>query len=175
MPRVLLVGSGSRAMFYVVDRPVGRNAPNDRLDVLLVQYMLRIVTDKFASTGAIGAPVGNVAPTGGLRVATLAPSSPAPSTAPPSYTLPGGSPIIIDGICGNQTIGFIESVQKHWGLPINGQVSTPTDRTNQTLSKLCAAFVPLNAPIYSDLSKDPAFPGDLRTLFYVYYGFGADF
>src|SRR5215831_18318995 len=37
MPRVLIDYNGT---IYTVDRAVGRNAPNDRLDVLLVQFLL---------------------------------------------------------------------------------------------------------------------------------------
>jgi hypothetical protein len=42
MPRVLIRPPGT---IYTVDRAVGRNAPNDRLDVLLVQFLLFLSTN----------------------------------------------------------------------------------------------------------------------------------
>ncbi len=42
MPRIL-IGYG-KAMLFTVERAVGRNAPNDRLDVLLVQFLLFLNT-----------------------------------------------------------------------------------------------------------------------------------
>src|SRR5215831_8769232 len=42
MPRVLIRFPGT---IYTVDRAVGRNAPNDRLDVLLVQFLLFLSTN----------------------------------------------------------------------------------------------------------------------------------
>ena len=50
MPRILLNGnaipySTAPHAVYTVDRAVGRNAPNDRLDVLLVQIYLLLFTE----------------------------------------------------------------------------------------------------------------------------------
>src|SRR5262245_38188230 len=49
MPRVLI---DYKSTIYTVDRAVGRNAPNDRLDVLLVQFLLFFSIKKTIGGGA---------------------------------------------------------------------------------------------------------------------------
>src|SRR5262249_31043053 len=121
MPRVLIRPPGT---MYTVDRAVGRNAPNDRLDVLLVQFLL------FLSTNNPWWDLGKSQPTltvrRGMRVAT--PATPVFRATPArlSHPKPQGD-IVIDGICGDQTIGFIEYFQeqmqlKYPGAELNGQV-----------------------------------------------------
>ena len=144
MPRIL-TGFG-KAMLFTVDRAVGRNAPNDRLDVLLVQHLLFLNTT--APYGAVWDQLDQLGdqPTKprvprGLRVAT--PSFRGPATMP---TLRGGThpkpqgDIIIDGFCGDQTIGFIEYFQEQmrlagFGVELNGQVA-PYGTTGTTTMAL---------------------------------------
>jgi hypothetical protein len=102
MPRVLVRPPGT---IYSVDRAVGRNAPNDRLDVLLVQFLL------FISIKNPWWDSGNSQPTltvrQGGRVATPATSVFRATPARLTHPKPQGD-IVIDGVCGDQTIGFIE-------------------------------------------------------------------
>jgi len=121
MPRVLIRFPGT---IYTVDRAVGRNAPNDRLDVLLVQFLLFLSTNN--PWWDLGKSQSTLTVRPGMRAAI--PVVMAPTTFRPAGTHPkpqGG--IVIDGICGDQTIGFIENFQgqvqlKYPGAELNGQV-----------------------------------------------------
>jgi hypothetical protein len=109
---------------------------NDRLDVLLVQVHLRFFTE------ITGSPLPKTMPSG-LRVAT-----PIFRTPTPTHPKPQGS-IVIDGICGNQTIGFIEYFQEQmqlagYGVELNGLVA-PYGSPGTTTMKL----------LNDNLSEDP--------------------
>jgi len=118
MPRILIRhGNASAVPLFTIDRAVGRNAPNERLDVLLAQVLLRFFTNYPSWI-----PPGRVP--SGLRVATPLFRA---TTSMPTHPQPQGS-IVIDGICGDQTIGFIEYFQEQMqlrgvGVELNGQVA----------------------------------------------------
>jgi hypothetical protein len=117
MPRILT--DDSHSTFYTVDGAVGRNAPNDRLDVLLVQFLMFLCTKDNRE-----APLPPMSMPRGLRVATPVAGA---KTVTPTHPRPQGN-IVIDGICGNQTIGFIEYFQELMklhgvGTEFNGQVA----------------------------------------------------
>jgi hypothetical protein len=158
MPRVL-INNNMKPMFSV-DRAVGRNAPNDRLDVLLVQFLLFISanTDWWNIFG--GPPQPRVT----RRVAT-----PVFRAAPPSGTHPKPEgDIIIDGICGDQTIGFIEYFQEQmqlagYGVELNGQV-VRLGIGRGTMSLLNDGLQTLPLPLL--LYEISVFPAELWSLFY---------
>jgi hypothetical protein len=117
MPRILT--DDSHSTFYTVDGAVGRNAPNDRLDVLLVQFLMFLCTKDNRE-----APLPPMSMPRGLRVATPVAGA---KTVTPTHPRPQGN-IVIDGFCGNQTIGFIEYFQELMklhgvGAELNGQVA----------------------------------------------------
>ncbi len=158
MPHVLINFHKTLPMF-TVDRAVGRNAPNDRLDVLFVQFLLLISKDWWETEGP---PEPRV--TRGLRVATPV------FRAPPSgtYPKPQGD-IIIDGICGDQTIGFIEYFQEQMqlarrGVELNGQVVPWGTLGTTTMSLLNEGL--LHSPGYGPLYIMGGFPMELKSLFY---------
>src|SRR6266699_1679 len=99
MPRILV--DFINATWFTVDRAVGRNAPNDRLDVLLVQFLLFRSTKSEISVPVLTVPRGQRVATPLFRV----------TTATPTHLRPQGN-IFIDGVCGDQTIGFIEYFQE---------------------------------------------------------------
>jgi len=136
MPRVLICATNVVPNpYFTVDRTVGRNAPNDRLDVLLVQVQLYDFTEYSSS------PFPRTVPSG-LRVATpLFRATP----ATPTHPKPQGH-IVIDGICGDQTIGFIEYFQEQmqlagFGVELNGQVA-PYGTAGTTTMQLLNDKVP---------------------------------
>jgi len=151
-----MLSSILRTTLYTVDRAVGRNAPNDRLDVLLAQYLL------YRSTTGSDGPSLRVP--SGLHVATPLFRA---TTATSTHPKPQGN-IVIDGICGDQTIGFIEYFQERMqlqqlGAELNGQVA-PYGTQGTTTMKL------LNYPLNEDLIKlgDPSFPRELTSSFYYF-------
>ena len=146
MARALVASfNGTPYVRYNVDRPVGRAAPNDRPDVLLVQFLLRIAT-----TGNIywpaEQPAGAIHVTSATRAVALARPN-APDVSPDLPGPPGGVPIEIDGYCGDQTIGFIGFFQQEMRrrgqdrLQVDGRVVPWSGGTstilllNQVLSK----------------------------------------
>ena len=163
MPRVLIRPPGT---IYTVDRAVGRNAPNDRLDVLLVQFLL------FFSTNNPWWNLGNSQPTltvqRGMRVAI--PVFRSQPTLSGTHPKPQGD-IVIDGICGDQTIGFIEYFQEQMqvrtlGGELNGQVVPWSTSGATTLSLLNRALLYIAQPPM--LNKYGAFPFmELRNSFYT--------
>jgi hypothetical protein len=158
MPRMLI--DGNRTAFFTVDRAVGRNAPNDRLDVLLVQFLLFLATKV-----EIGATLTTVPR--GLRVATRVAAA---EFATPTRPRPQGS-IVIDGICGGQTISFIEYFQetmqlKYKTTELNGQVTVLFAPGTSTMEQLNTwALWTLARPWQLFLSD--AFPQELSSSFYV--------
>jgi hypothetical protein len=153
MPRIL-VRSDLRDTVpnFTVDRAVGRNAPNDRLDVLFVQVHLMVFTQK-----PNWKPAARTVPSG-LRVATPVFRQ---TTVTPTHPKPAGS-IVIDGICGNQTIGFIEYFQEQMqlagvGVELNGQVA-PLGTMGTTTMWLLNETMPWGLGIF--------YPGELRSCFY---------
>jgi len=110
MPRIIV--DVHNWTWFTVDRAVGRNAPNDRLDVLLVQFLLFLATKSELAVPQTLVPQTLVPR--GLRVAT--PLFRATTRAHPK---PEGQ-IVIDGICGDQTIGFIEYYQESMQLRNEG-------------------------------------------------------
>jgi hypothetical protein len=166
MPRVLILPP---AQMYTVDRAVGRNAPNDRLDVLLVQFLL------FLSTNNPWWDLGNSQTTltvrRGMRVATPVLRSQATSkpTLSGTHPKPQGD-IVIDGICGDQTIGFIEYFQEQMQLykfqecELNGQV-VPWKMQALTMPLLNHGLrIQPQAPM---LDRFRAFPQELWDSFYL--------
>jgi hypothetical protein len=148
---------------FTVERAVGRNAPNDRLDVLLVQFLMFICTTKAFLESYLG--YYRFVPRG-LRVAT--PVAGAPTAATLTHRRPQGN-IYIDGVCGDQTIGFIEYFQEvmkvsGYGNELNGQVApqwTIGTTTMYQLSSIATRHVnPWN------LGESNAFPQELKTSFY---------
>jgi len=169
MPRALLSGdfrAPRAATVFTVDGAVGRNAPNDRLDVLLVQFLLHLSTnDGWWNSG-------NTQPTltvpRGLRVATPVVGTVHEQSLSGSHPKPQGN-IIIDGICGDQTIGFIEYFQEQMqlrriGVELNGQVVPQQIRGTTTMSLLNETLRRLGQPWMLDQSG--AFPKELANSFY---------
>jgi len=175
MPRVLI---RYPITIYTVDRAVGRNAPNDRLDVLLVQFLL-FFSINGRNYGEIPnwweelgygdfSPPPPLTVRPGLRVATPVFRSPFTSK-PLSHPKPQGD-IVIDGICGDQTIGFIEYFQeqmqlKYPGAELNGQVVPWKIMGALTIGLLNGGLSHLAQPPM--LSQFRAFPDELWDSFYL--------
>jgi len=163
---------------YVTDRSVGRNASNDRADVLLVQFMLRVATSGLrwpkSPPPAFGLP--------GRQRAIL---QYGPLSNSPVGTIqfltgpPDGIPIVIDGICGQQTISFIERFQqdmkdRQFGVedtvgqmaPYSTTVSTVRTSVGLLNEVLQMATLQGLLATINDLSKHYAFP---RELYYIFY------
>ena len=159
MPRVLI--NYPKATLFTVDRAVGRNAPNDRLDVLLVQFLLILSTNDRWWNPTVTVPRG-------LRVATPVVGTVHEQSLSGSHPKPQGN-IIIDGICGDQTIGFIEYFQEQMqlrriGVELNGQVVPQQIRGTTTMSLLNETLRRLGQPWMLDQSG--AFPKELANSFY---------
>jgi hypothetical protein len=128
------------------------------LDVLLVQVHLRAFTE-YASS-----PLPPRVPSG-LRVATPLFRA---TIATPTHPKPQGS-IVIDGICGDQTIGFIEYFQEQmqlagFGIELNGQVA-PYGTTGTTTMQL------LNDKLAEEprkLWRTSFYPQELTSSFYFF-------
>ncbi len=159
MPRVQMDYFHPANTLFTVDRTVGRNAPNDRLDVLLVQFLLLLCTKNEISVPQLTVPRG-------LRVATPAAGV---TTGAPARPRPQGN-IYIDGFCGDQTIGFIEYFQammqlKQVGaIELNGQVAPQGTPAAKTMYMLNATLNALTKPWV--LTQSDAFPQELRDSFY---------
>ncbi len=161
MPRIIV--DVHNWTWFTVDRAVGRNAPNDRLDVLLVQFLLFLATKSELAVPQTLVPQTLVPR--GLRVAT--PLFRATTRAHPK---PEGQ-IVIDGICGDQTIGFIEYYQESmqlrnegWG-ELNGQVAPLWNIATKTMARL--NFQPSRLTP-GTLAQSDAFPQELNNSFYFY-------
>src|SRR5689334_13083072 len=110
MPRVLLTHLTPplfSAFVYTPDQGVGRIGPNDRADVLLVQFMLRIATSGNVNWSRY--TTVPAAPSSFGRMTTIGRQPPSPNLPGPP---PGAGQIVIDGVCGPQTIAFIEAFQQ---------------------------------------------------------------
>jgi hypothetical protein len=151
MPRVFQIKSSDpkTTIAYTVDQAVGSGCPNQRPDVLLVQHLLAIAWTEVPTSK-------------GFR--------------PPGET----KPLKVDGIFGQVTARFIKFFQeeaRRRGAKCaqDGRVDpvvsgTPTGSISSTFYTILA----LNAARYSrqggnmsDISMDPAFPGELRKHFYI--------
>jgi len=161
MPR-LLVYTDRTTFFYAIDRAVGRNAPNDRLDVLLVQFMLSVLTSSAA-----------VLPTELLHSAANPVLAPRTGTnilgRPIPQTQPGGTPIVIDGYCGPQTIGFIEFFQNDMRqrgavIAVTGLVAPRGVQGENTLSVMNDMLRRSRLSWY--LPDAAGFPRELKNYFY---------
>lgn len=100
------IKSGERGTtpIYVVDAGVGRNQPNQRADVLLIQFILRVLAGK------------RVGKTGEL------------------FQVPGAAPLSIDGSFGTQTAAAISRYQKlENAIDDTGSYKTRTDGIVDTL------------------------------------------
>jgi len=160
MPRALI--NYRQTALFTVDRAVGRNAPNDRPDVLLVQFLLFVATTGFGPT-FWPTPV-ELSGVRGLRVATPVPQ-PAigPAIGAPTHPKPQGN-IVIDGICGNQTIGFIEYFQEQMqalrvGVELDGRVAPQGTAGTTTM-------ILLNIGPPWTLGQNAAFPNELKSSLY---------
>jgi hypothetical protein len=157
MPRIQMDFFHPANTLFTVDRTVGPNAPNDRLDVLLVQFLLLLCTKNEISIPQLTVPRG-------LRVAT-----PVAGVPTPARPRPQGN-IYIDGFCGDQTIGFIEYFQammllKQVGaIEVNGQVGPQGIAAVKTMYMLNATLNALTRPWV--LTQSDAFPPELRDSFY---------
>ena len=172
MPRVLLTRLSPpvfSSIMYTPDQAVGRNAPNDRTDVLLVQFMLRVAT-----SGKINWSSYQIAPAANPSIGRLAAVA-----HPLSTNLPGtdflGDPIVIDGICGPQTISFIESFQREMvqrgdmSSPVDGQVAPLGNDRQPTIRLLdTVLFQAAKQGLFpmDDLRRSPFFPRELSDYFY---------
>jgi hypothetical protein len=159
MPRILT--NWAKTPMFTVDRVVGRNAPNDRLDVLLVQFLMFICTPYVPYY--LATPVTTVPR--GLRVATPVAGV---ATATLTHPKPQGD-IIIDGVCGDQTIGFIEYFQEVMklngaGRELNGQVAPQWTIGTTTMYRL--NYIAANHVNPWNLGESNAFPQELKTSFY---------
>jgi len=156
MPRILV--DGHQKPWFSVERTVGRNAPNDRLDVLLVQLLLFHATKSEIKVLPLRVPRG-------LRVAT-----PAAGAQTPARPRPQGR-IVIDGFCGDQTIGFIEYFQAemvlglYQGVEINGQVARMETRVTTMEMLHIYGTGEFASPFL--LGQSNAFPQELRNFIYV--------
>jgi hypothetical protein len=159
MPHILI--DPFTRILFTVDSTVGRSAPNERLDVLLVQYLLFLCTKNGMSVPPLTVPRG-------LRVATPVAAA---TTGTLTHPKPPGD-IVIDGICGNQTIGFIEYFQEVTqrnpvaSIVVNGQVvpqGTPGTYigTMYMLNKTVTELTQL-----SKFYQSAAFPQELKSSFY---------
>lgn len=175
MPRSLIAAepSGLNHVYFSVDGAVGRYAPNDRVDVLLVQLLLRI-----AMGGSIYWPSTSNAPAAsppaGVRVVGVVAAPKAIPIELPGP--PGGTPIAIDGFCGNQTISYIEFFQqemKRRGEQVNvdGQVQPWKGSQSYTLLLLNQALSRSSwgGPRKWNLFQNPAFPNELMYLLFSGY------
>jgi hypothetical protein len=164
MPRIL-IDPFQRSLF-TVERAVGRNAPNDRLDVLLVQFQLFLATKSETNLP----PLRPLTVPRGLRVATPVAGV---TTATPARPRPQGN-IYIDGGCGDQTIGFIEYFQARVQNPkahidLNGQVAPYGTPGNDTMILLNYAMETALLPYpYYQLYKNDAYPQELSKSFYSF-------
>lgn len=168
MPRVLI--NVAKDILFTVDSAVGRNAPNDRLDVLLVQFLLFLSTNSLWWVPVDSQPNPPKGPRG-LRVATLA----SPAYRALGTTLSGTHPkpqgeIIIDGICGDQTIGFIEYFQEQMqlvrvGHELSGQVVPMGPGGTKTIDLLNEVVRRSSGRPWM-LDQSSAYPKELSNSFY---------
>ena len=171
MPRALVASGsdGTPHLYFCVDRPAGRGAPNDRFDVLLVQFLLRIATSGniyWPSSASASAP----AIVGATRVGMTRPADPLPPNLPAA---PPGAEIVIDGYCGDQTIRFIESFQQEMvrrgeRVSVDGQVKPWAGATSYTLLLLNQALSRSSwgGPRKWVLFNSPGFPQELFSCFF---------
>ena len=166
MPRVLI--KRPTYTLFTVDRAVGRNAPNGRLDLLLVQFLLFLCTN---DSKGFGPPIDTLSAYDDLRVPSgrrvVTPVFRA--TIAPTHPKPQGS-IVIDGICGDQTIGFIEYFQEQMQLKfqeveLNGQVVPWRIMGALTIGLLNGGLSHLPQPPM--LNQFGAFPDELWDSFYL--------
>jgi len=140
VPR-LLTNPTKTIRYYAIDQCVGRDAPNDRQDVLLVQFFLSVATSSLVTLP--GTPIGTQVP---------------------------GSPIVVDGYCGQQTIGFIEYVQQRFQqAPVPrsytmGQVWPHGTAGDNTLGMFNDMMRHFNLNWY--LPAINGFPGELKPLLF---------
>ena len=170
MPRALVASefNGPSHLYFCVDRPVGRGAPNDRFDVLLVQLLLRIATSgNIAWPSGAGVPAASTVTT---RVGVARQSDPLFPNLPAA---PPGTEIVIDGYCGDQTIRFIESFQQEMlrrgeRVNVDGQVKPWAGSTSYTLLLLNQALSRSSwgGPRKWTLYNSPAFPQELFPYFF---------
>jgi len=173
MPRAITATQSH--LYFTIDQPVGRNAPNDHFDVLLVQFLLRIAT-----SGNVDWPTGSEFYWGpdldvGTRRPLLTRAAGAPANRLP-LALPGmpdGTQISIDGDCGPQTIQFIEFFQqemvKRGQKPaVDGQVKPWANTLTGTMELLNWALARSSwgGPRKWNLVSSPGFPQELYKYFY---------
>jgi hypothetical protein len=163
MPRVLV--DQHKAPLFTVDRAVGRNAPNDRLDVLLVQFLMFLCT---TDQKGFGPPIETLSAYGDLKVGRRVATPVFRATIAPTHPKPEGN-IIIDGSCGDQTIGFIEYFQEQMllrrrGIELNGQVAPQGTAGTTTMRLLNASLEIIPDPWM--LTQVYGFPRELQNSFY---------
>ena len=93
------------------------------------------------------------------------------TTATPTHLRPQGN-IFIDGVCGDQTIGFIEYFQEMMrlrgeaGAELNGQVAPLGTKATTTMKLL--NYTPDKIGLPRTLGQSDAFPQELNNSFYNY-------
>jgi len=163
MPRLLV--DHHKAPLFTADRTVGRNAPNDRLDVLLVQFLLFLCTN---NPKGFGAPIETLSAYDDLKVGRRVATPVFRATIAPTHPKPEGN-IFIDGICGDQTISFIEYFQEQMllrrrGVELNGQVAPQGTAGTTTMRLLNASLEVIPDPWM--LTQALGFPRELQNAFY---------
>ena len=168
MPRILI--GGGTIWYYEVDSTVGRNAPNNRADTLLVQFMLYVAWHHH-STWPIEPPsqVSSQLPVARSpaqsRVAGQTPA------VPFQHPKPAGD-IAIDGIVGPQTISFIEFFQESMvrggvTCEVNGQIAPLRTINTFTLARLNNVVWKSLAAMPWYLRGQPGFPQELSSYLYI--------
>lgn len=160
MARTLVLTKPAKlaSVAYVVDNAVGAGCPNQREDVLLVQFFLRALGPKAAS-----------------------------GTTDQFYQPPGTPPLAIDGVCGQRTAAAIKTFQTQfdkgepdpagWGALIKDGVVHPLNRGSMFGPRLghLLTIVRLNSEYafhfgvdrHNRIHQDPLFPRELLSRLFL--------
>ena len=138
---------------YFVDQAVGKGRTNRRDDVLLVQFFLKAMSGKKDPVSAM-----MMAPT-------------------------GQTPLAVDGICGNQTVAYINHFQtvlnsgsKNPSVWKDGSIDpVPPGATHGAIHQRVLSMILLNTMYagffgqeqHSRIHADPNFPSELLNRFFV--------
>jgi hypothetical protein len=165
---MLLPKGKSEALFALVtDQAVGLGCPNKRDDVLLVQFFLAAFSsDPLIKNGRVFSYEDK-------------------KGRPYNYSLANRRPLVVDGVCGNETVAYIKHFQQEaaknetsqWLRMVTDGVVSPVrqgepwnERTGQVLTivrmnvEYAAMF---GAHRHRTIGDDPLFPNDLKRVFYM--------
>lgn len=171
MAHVMLLPKGMASMshVYLTDHPVGAGQMNKRDDVLLVQFFLAALSADPLRKGSIQF---NYQTKEGKYL---------------DYTVPGQSPMKIDGVCGSQTVAYIKHFQAEGskgvaagsylslvkdGVVTPSKAGIPWSRNDRLLSiiKLNVEYSNMYGAIrLANLGSEPLFPKELMRSFYMTY------